>query len=121
MLTKGDYSKLSCAVYVQWRRFSPCRWQGFYCHVIQHFRLYVSLRLCFFSKGALLGKGNPHRTLGWLLGGQPVFLGKKNGLSGDNPFFYEKKTGCPRRWPDNPFFYPKKTGCKTLFLKETGY
>ena len=29
-LTKGDYSNLSCAVYVQWRRFSPCRWQGFY-------------------------------------------------------------------------------------------
>ena len=79
-------------------------------HVIQHLSLYISLWLCFFSKGALLGKGNPHRTLGWLLGGQPVFLRKKNGLSGDNPFFYEKKTGCPRRWPDNPFFYQKKNG-----------
>ena len=30
-------------------------------------------------------------------------------------FFTKKKQAVPRRWPDNPFFYQKKTGCKTLF------
>ena len=86
-------------------------------HVIQHLSLYISLWLCFFSKGALLGKGNPHRTLGWLLGGQPVFLRKKNGLSGDNPFFYKKKRAVPGVGRTTRFFTKKKRAVKPFFKK----
>ena len=34
-----------------------------------HLSLYIILLLCFFSKGALLGKGDPHRTLGGFIQG----------------------------------------------------
>ena len=70
-------------------------------YVIQHLSLYISLWLCFFSKGALVGKGKPNRTLGLLLGRQPVFLRKKNGLSpalAGQPVFLPKKNGLLTRF-----------------------
>ena len=72
MLTKGDYSKLSCAVYVQCRRFPHAAGRVFV-HVIQHLSLYIILLLCFFSNGALLGKGDPHQTLGWFIQGRSTW------------------------------------------------
>ena len=58
MLTKGDYSKLSCVVYVHWRHFSPCRWQGF-CSGHPTFEfVYHSLALLLL-KGCFGGQGGP--------------------------------------------------------------
>ena len=59
--------------------------------VIQHLILYVTLLLCFFSKGALLGKGNPHQALGGFIQGGSSWYPGVGRIT--HFFFTKKKTG----------------------------
>ena len=94
--------------------------------LIRHLSLYIILLLCFFSKRALLGKGDPHRKLGgFIQSGSSWYPGvgrttrfftkkkravkpilKKNGLL---LLFLVKKRAAVSE-ADSPFFFCKKPG-----------